>query len=199
MDMYSNTTTPTLIWKDCGSCCLHKIEHLIEKPVGTPGLAFITTGLDGRSHPIQKNGGNIICILNAETIDNPCTNRRKALVQKLEKYQADISYYDDAFDTEDVDRKTNVRIAVVKVQIPETEFSSQIYEKLKQKQYSELQIDEEITDVAVNDLVKNIVKQYELEVDAGIALIREYKGMKKYIMSSIKENYAKRMAATIIW
>lgn len=61
---------------------------------------------------------------------------------------------------------------------------------LKQKQYSELQIDEEITDVAVNDLVKNIVKQYELEVDAGIALIREYKGIKKYIMSSIKEEYA---------
>ena len=56
-----------------------------------------------------------------------------------------------------------------------------------------MQIDEEITDVAVNDLVKNIVKQYELEVDAGIALIREYKGMKKYIMSSIKENYASPM------
>ena len=41
--------------------------------------------------------------------------------------------------------------------------------------------------------MKIIVKQYEVEVDAGIALIREYKGMKKYIMSSIKENYASPM------
>lgn len=163
-------------------------DLIILNPPFNEGDKHLEKALD-----IQKNGGNIICILNAETIDNPCTNRRKALVQKLEKYQADISYYDDAFDTEDVDRKTNVRIAVVKVQIPETEFSSQIYEKLKQKRYSELQIDEEITDVAVNDLVKNIVKQYELEVDAGIALIREYKGMKKYIMSSIKEDYASPM------
>ena len=47
-----NRQLSTLIWKDCGYCCLHKMEHLIEKPVGTPGLAFITTGLDGRSHPI---------------------------------------------------------------------------------------------------------------------------------------------------
>lgn len=163
-------------------------DLIILNPPFNEGDKHLEKALD-----IQKNGGNIICILNAETIDNPCTNRRKALVQKLEEYHADISYYNDAFVAEDTDRKTNVRIAVVKVQIPETEFSSQIYEKLKQKQYSELQIDEEITDVAVNDLVKNIVKQYELEVDTGIALIREYKGMKKYIMSSIKEEYASPM------
>lgn len=163
-------------------------DLIILNPPFNEGDKHLEKALD-----IQKNGGNIICILNAETIDNPCTNRRKALIQKLEKYQADISYYDDAFVAEDTDRKTNIRIAVVKVQIPEIEFSSQIYEKLKQKQYSELQIDEEITDVAVSDLVKNIVKQYELEVDAGIALIREYKGMKKYIMSSIKEEYTSPM------
>lgn len=47
-----NRQQSTLIWKGCGSCCLHKIERLIEKPVGTPGIAFITTGLDGCSHPI---------------------------------------------------------------------------------------------------------------------------------------------------
>lgn len=192
-DLQFYPTPKSLLNRITDSLKWNKITSVLEPSAGKGDIAdYVKEKLNTpyTRYDIQKNGGNIICILNAETIDNPCTNRRKALIQKLEKYQADISYYDDAFDTEDVDRKTNVRIAVVKVQIPETEFSSQIYEKLKQKQYSELQIDEEITDVAVNDLVKNIVKQYELEVDAGIALIREYKGIKKYIMSSIKEEYA---------
>ena len=100
-------------------------DLIILNPPFNEGDKHLEKALD-----IQKNGGNIICILNAETIDNPCTNRRKALVQKLEEYHADISYYNDAFVAKDTDRKTNIRIAVVKVQIPETEFSSQIYEKL---------------------------------------------------------------------
>ena len=136
---------------------------------------------------IQRNGGSILCILNAETIDNPYTNLRKALLQDLASYNAEISYHDDAFNTDDASRKTNVRIAVVKVTIPEMEHNSEIYNRLKKRQYHDAKVDVS-TDVAVNDMVESIVKQYELEVDAGIQLIREYKGMQKYIMSSLKNS-----------
>ena len=56
-------------------------DLIILNPPFNEGDKHLEKALD-----IQKNGGNIICILNAETIDNPCTNRRKALVQKLEEY-----------------------------------------------------------------------------------------------------------------
>ena len=41
-----------------------------------------------------------------------------------------------------------------------------------------------ITDVAVNDIVEAIVMQCEMEMDAGIRLIRDYWGMKPDIMDS---------------
>ena len=137
---------------------------------------------------IQKYGGSILCILNAETIDNPYTNLRKTLVQQLNELNASISYYDNAFTSEDSDRKTTVKIAVIKVTIPNAEFDSSIYNELKKAQYSDSKIDQSMTDVAVNDLVRSIVKQYELEIDAGLQLIREYNGMQKYILSSLKED-----------
>lgn len=55
-------------------------DLIILNPPFNEGDKHLEKALD-----IQKNGGNIICILNAETIDNPRTNRRKALVQKLEE------------------------------------------------------------------------------------------------------------------
>lgn len=148
---------------------------------------------DGDKHlmkalEIQKYGGSILCILNAETIEHPYSNLRKALLQKLEDLHADISFYEDAFCGTDAERKTKVRIAVVKVTVPEQEFHSEIYERLTKKQYADLDKPGEATDVTVQDLVKSIVKQYDLEIDAGLQLIREYKGMQKYILSSLKED-----------
>lgn len=141
---------------------------------------------------LQKYGGSILCILNAETIENPYTNLRKELVQELEALHADISFYDDAFSADDSERKTAVRVAVVKVTVPEHEFQSEIFKRLKKKQYADLDIHTDTADVTVQDLVRSIVKQYELEVEAGLMLIREYKGMQKYILSSLKDTaYAK--------
>ena len=47
---------------------------------------------------IQKvHGGSVVCILNAETLRNPYTETRKALVRLLEEYHADIEYIEDAY------------------------------------------------------------------------------------------------------
>lgn len=146
---------------------------------------------------IQKHGGMIVCILNAATIENPCTNLRKTLIRELEEYQADIQFYEESFTSEDCERKSNVRVAVVKVNIPEPEYDSTIYTRLKRHKFYESDIDMEITDPAVNDLVKSVVQQYELEVDAGLQLIREYKGMEKYILSDVKDNTYSRPTITL--
>jgi hypothetical protein len=65
---------------------------------------------------IQKNGGKIVCILNAETIDNPYSNTRKLLANTLNKYNAEIKYYENAFVGSE--RTTVVCVAVVYIDIP---------------------------------------------------------------------------------
>ena len=41
---------------------------------------------------MQENSGEVIAIVNAETIRNPFSNRRKEHVKLLEEYNAEINY-----------------------------------------------------------------------------------------------------------
>jgi predicted RNA methylase len=59
--------------------------------------------------------GQIICILNAETIRNPNTANRRLLSQKIEDLGGVITYKKDAFI--DAERKTSVEIAIIKIKV----------------------------------------------------------------------------------
>lgn len=59
----------------------------------------------------QRTGGQIVCLLNAETIRNPYTNRRKVLSQLLAEYGATIKMVDNAFSH--AQRKSDVEVAIV--------------------------------------------------------------------------------------
>ena len=134
---------------------------------------------------IQKHGGRVICILNAETLRNPYTNERKVLVKELETLNASITYQKDEFKS--AERVTSVEIAIVDVEIPQEEKASVIMENLKQKYYHDEE-GKDITDLIDNDYLAAAVTRYNMEVDAGIQLIREYKALTPYIMSSMKTN-----------
>lgn len=124
-----------------------------------------------------------MCILNAETLKNSYTKERKLLVRKLEELGAAVEYYQSAFTHAQI--RTDVEVAVIKVSIPQVEDVSYIIGQLrKSKKYAEKEADYVHTDVAVNDIVEAIVMQCEMEMDAGIRLIREYWGMKPDIMDS---------------
>lgn len=139
---------------------------------------------------LQEDGGNIICILNAETLKNPYSITRQALVLRLEDLHADISYMQNEFVS--AERKTSVEIAVVKVFIPKKERDSRIFSELREsKQMSEQTVQEQ-TSLAENDYIKAAVKQFELETEAGIRLIREYQAMKPYMLRSLSgDNFVK--------
>ena len=62
-----------------------KYSLIIMNPPFSAGAAHLTKALD-----MQKDGGGVICILNAETIRNPYTNERKTLVRRLTELGADI-------------------------------------------------------------------------------------------------------------
>lgn len=134
----------------------------------------------------ERNGGEIVALLNAETLKNPYTNERKVLVQKLSELDADITYTPNAF--EDAERHTFVETALIYVKLPERKEESFIWENLTKKEvYRELKEDEKGY-LAENDFMKSIVAQYNMEIEAGVKLIREYNAMKEHILSSFQKD-----------
>ena len=82
-----------------------------------------------------ENGGDIVCILNAETIKNPYSNRRKELNVKLRALGAKCRIYKSAFST--AERSTDVEIAAIYVSIPRRIGESEFLKGMKQKYYAE--------------------------------------------------------------
>lgn len=59
---------------------------------------------------IMENG-RVVCLLNSETIANPCTKTRKLLVEKLESLGAELEELGDCF--KNAERKTGVNVVMV--------------------------------------------------------------------------------------
>lgn len=138
---------------------------------------------------MQENGGAIICLLNAETLKNPYSNPRKELIQKLEDYNAEIEYIENAFIN--AERRTDVEVALVKVLIPTKEFECNFLNELKQQEIYEDVYDDSCKEltrfVGENQYIESAVEQYNTEIKLGIKLIREYNAMKPYIKDKIKK------------
>lgn len=131
---------------------------------------------DGDKHllkalELQQNGGKIVCILNAETINNPFSNTRKDLMRKLEDYNAKITFVHNAFAY--AERKTDVEIAIIEVDIPRTESESVILTHLRQTPAVSNQAQQQGRLIS-GDFIQGIVDQYNFEVAAGVQLINEY-------------------------
>lgn len=130
---------------------------------------------------IQEKGGSIICLLNAETLKNPYTDLRRELVKKLNELNAQIEYVENAFIS--AERRTGVEVAIVKVVIEGVQEESEIYNRMKEAEKYE-DIDVTVTDIEVTDFIKSIVTRFNVEVKAGLELIRQYKAMIPYMYSS---------------
>lgn len=133
----------------------------------------------------EKTGSKIICLLNAETIKNPYSNKRKLLVNTLEKFNAEIEFVQNAFSN--AERKTDVEVAIIHVEIPAPfKEKSQIWEELEQSnvEINEPEFSNEI--VSADDPLRMAVKLYKQELQAGKRLIEEYIALKPYLTSTFE-------------
>lgn len=103
----------------------------------------------------------------------------------LDSLGADISFMSDEFATgSGADRTTDVEIALIYLRKPKSKQErSAIWDELQKAQE---QVDEEcgIDKVAVTDFPLCYVRQYQMEAQAGLALIREWRALSPYIMKS---------------
>ncbi|SEU09070.1 protein of unknown function [Lacrimispora sphenoides] len=157
---------------------MKEYDLIIMNPPFSNGCKHLLKALEMQ----KRNGGAIVCLLNAETLKNQCNNDRIMLTRLLEEYNSDIEYIKNAFT--DAERKTGVEVALIKVQLPVVKRQSFIFDGLKRAQEQRECEQAESAYLAENDLFKSIVGQYKLEVEAGIKLIKEYYAMYPYIMTS---------------
>lgn len=163
-----------------------KYDLMVMNPPFAYGAAHLKKALE-----VQAAGGAILCLLNAQTIRNPFTREMKELRKILDDYGAEITFYDQPFQSSDAERFSNVEVAVIKVCIPE-KYESLILDDLRKEHASckEQPISEldGITDVTVNDFIQATVDRFNFEAKAGVQLISEYRALHPYLMEHVKEN-----------
>lgn len=141
---------------------------------------------DGDAHLLKaiemqrRNGGQIRCILNAETLLNPYTNRRKVLQAQLMELGAEVQYVDGGFSG--AERETDVTVALIKLNLPKVqEEKSEIFERMKKAAALDDMDPEAVTDLSPTDFLTQIVARFNVEVDTGLEMIREYRAMKPFV------------------
>lgn len=103
--------------------------------------------------------GQIVALINAETLKNPYTNLRKELVFKLKQLNADIEYIPNAFST--AQRETDVEVALVYIN-KEKSFDEELITDLEKEEDLNFTLNQTF-DVVLGKDVLNLVRVYEKE------------------------------------
>lgn len=138
-----------------------------------------------KSLDMIKQGGQLVAILNAETLRNTYSNERKDLMRKLTDLNAEIEYIESAF--EDAERKTSVEIAIINVKIEKTNRNSVILDNLKQEEQFRKENSQDKTIIS-SDFIDSILERYNFEMKAGINLINEYLNLLPLTLKSFEKN-----------
>lgn len=154
-----------------------RYDAIIMNPPFRDGERHLMKALD-----LLKDGGQIVCLLNAETLRNLCTPVRRELRERLEQIDTKITYYKDRF--ADAQRKTDVSIAMVCARVPAQQRSSDFYDRMQKA--DEVKHDGiKVEAMAPDDFIERITRQFKIEISAGMELIRQYDALKPYMLDEI--------------
>lgn len=139
---------------------------------------------------IMERGGEVRCILNAETIRNPCTNERKELAALLAKYNARITYKQGAFTH--AARKTSVEVALVFVTIPPAPPVSRIRLELNAETTQRYKAAPDLAALVSSDPITAAVERYNAAADGLARLYEEFDGIKTLFALPTHDDNARR-------
>ena len=146
---------------------------------------------------LMEYGGQIVCLLNAETLRNICNVYRQDLKNKLEEFNAEIEFIENAF--LEAERKTTVEVALITINIPSSLPESDIFKNLQAaKEESKLKDEEyQYKDLTHSDFVKGIVERFNFEVDLGVKLINEYEKLSSFLKRGFADTTYKIFEFTV--
>ena len=179
-----SSTVPKIIGDDFLSFNTFKSYDLIlMNPPFSEGDKHLLKAID-----MQKNGGTIVCLLNAETIKNPYSNDRKYLVSLLDKYNADIECIENGF--VNADNPTAVEVALIKIFIPNKKNDDSVILQSLIKGKEIPSNDFVVNALDVTDYIQSAINRYNLELEVGFKLLDEYEALKPYMLNSLNSEFS---------
>ena len=154
-----------------------KYAAIVMNPPFSAGAAHLLKALD-----VMQDGGKIRCLLNAETLRNPCTNERKELAAKLEELHATVKYIPDAF--KNARRAARVEVVLVSVDIPDREPVSRIRLDLKNETAERLKENPEFAALVSSDPITAAIERYNAAAEGVRRIYEEYNGIKSLFSSA---------------
>lgn len=154
-----------------------KYAAIVMNPPFSNGAAHLLKALD-----VMRDGGKIRCLLNAETLRNPCTNERKELAAKLEELHAAVEYIPDAF--KNARRAARVEVALISVDIPEREPVSRIRLELQHETTERLKDNPEFAALVSSDPITAAIERYNAAAEGIRRIYEEYNGIKSLFSSA---------------
>jgi len=161
-----------------------RFDIIIANPPFDEGDAHLMKAID------IMYSGEIVFLLNAETIKNPYSNQRKLLVQRLEELNAEIEYIQNAFI--DAERKTGVEVALVYIEIKRN-IEDDLFKDCNDKATDVNVHIEQDSDIVSGSNIESRVELYNDTLRIGLTTIWEYyknyNKINKYItLNAINEN-----------
>lgn len=155
---------------------------VVMNPPFDNGAAHLLKALD-----LMQRGGEIRCILNAETLRNVFSEQRRELANKLKAYGAEVEFVSGAF--ADAERETDVDIALVRVNIPMVKLDSTIIEDMREAPtYKTQTVPSEYTELVQYNAIEEWVNRYNFEAACGIKLIEEYEAMREMLRNDLDKD-----------
>lgn len=150
--------------------------------------------VDGDKHLIKAMdimyNGEIVCLLNAETIRNPYSVSRQYLIERLESAGAEIEFLEGEFS--DAERKTDVDVALIYINI-ENDITSILLDGANDEAKNHTVNENDVygSEVAERGSVENLVRQFNRTITAGIDTImgfyRNHTILSQYLSLNIAE------------
>lgn len=125
----------------------------------------------------KRFGSKIVCILNANTLKNPYSVYRGDLLKQIEAYNGTIEYIESAFS--DAERKTNVEIAIVYLEVPEPKFNESYDDTLVNLKHEDAYTINHGSDVVTRQEkikyhIDGLIESYETKKKFSLDLIEMY-------------------------
>lgn len=136
---------------------------------------------------LEKNGGQLVCLVNAETIRKQHTKLRQDIDRKLTDLGATIDFLPGEF--LQAERPTDVEVALIRVNVEIQPTFSVVLEELKRATEKEAGERPE-TQVVEHDFKSAMVARFNLECNVGAKLIDEYFALVPHMMDRHRQKDA---------
>ncbi len=153
-----------------------KFDLIIANPPFNTGYKHLLKAIE-----IMYNG-EIVFLLNAETVKHPDSKAKKEFIKVINDLGADIEYIKGCF--ESAERKTKVEVALIYIEI-ENKIEDDIFKNMESVREDKINISEN-KKLAMDDKILAKVREYEFAVDKGTKVILDYYSVFDYIGEIIK-------------